>query len=61
MQFKTFEELQNMNSDDVKLEMLKLWNKADFNTLSDEEEASIVEQLKMCREIIKSRHNNKYY
>lgn len=61
MIFKSYEELEQMSKEDIKLEMLELWHNVDFNILTEEEDKKVMEQLKMCRDIISGRHNNKFY
>lgn len=59
--FKSYEELKRMSKEEIKLEMLELWHYSDFANMTEEEELKVMEQLRMCRDIISERHNNKYF
>ena len=59
--FKSYEELERMSKEEIKLEMLELWHYSDFANMTEEEELKVMEQLRMCRDIISERHNNKYF
>lgn len=59
--FKSYEELKRMSKEEIKLEMLELWHYSDFANMTEEEELKVMEQLRMCRDIISERHNNNKY
>mgnify|MGYP001114099238 CR=1 FL=1 len=59
--FKSYEELERMSKEEIKLEMLELWHYSDFANMTEEEDLKVMEQLRMCRDIISERHNNKYF
>ena len=53
---KTYDEICQMYSDDIRLEMLQIWHDIDFNKLTEEETEQVKEQLKLYRDILTERN-----
>lgn len=62
MKFKNERELQDMSSDEIRLEMLNLWHEVDFNNLSEEESNDAIDALKVYRDVLHERqYEYRYY
>lgn len=58
MIYKSYDEIEKMTSNEIKLEMLKIWHDIDFNPMTPEERYEVKEQLKKYRSILKERNYN---
>ena len=54
--WKSVHDIESMDTDDIRCEMLKIWHDIDFNILSDEEQSIAIEHLKMYKEVLQERH-----
>lgn len=57
---RKYEDIVKMDTEDIKLEMLRIWHEVDFNILTEEETEIVKLQLKLYREILIDRHYNFY-
>lgn len=56
MVLKDYDEVIDMSSEEIRLEMLQMWHEVDFNILTKEESDKVDAQLKLYRDVLRERH-----